>query len=165
VLDPNPDREVPGRKPIDNPRLARTFRSFLTHVKSNRLTTAELRLRLKAGFAGFFGFRHEMFLSLFERLWGRWEERLSAERSIDFEDMLNQAVDCIEQGRWASPYELVMVDEFQDASQARARLVGGLVKKPGSHLFAVGDDWQSINRFAGADLGVMTDFETRSARP
>jgi DNA helicase-4 len=24
---------------------------------------------------------------------------------------------------------------------------------------AVGDDWQSINRFAGADLSVMTDFE------
>jgi DNA helicase-4 len=24
---------------------------------------------------------------------------------------------------------------------------------------AVGDDWQSINRFAGADLSVMTGFE------
>lgn len=23
----------------------------------------------------------------------------------------------------------------------------------------VGDDWQSINRFAGADISVMTDFE------
>ena len=26
-------------------------------------------------------------------------------------------------------------------------------------LFAVGDDWQSINRFAGADLSVMTRFD------
>ncbi len=26
------------------------------------------------------------------------------------------------------------------------------------HLFAVGDDWQSINRFAGADVSVMTGF-------
>jgi DNA helicase-4 len=52
-----------------------------------------------------------------------------------------------------------MVDELQDASQARARLVAGLVEKPGRYLFAVGDDWQSINRFAGADLAVMTDFE------
>ena len=31
--------------------------------------------------------------------------------------------------------------------------------KPGRFLLAVGDDWQSINRFAGADLSVMTDFE------
>lgn len=159
VLDPNPDREVPGRKPIENPRLARTIRSFLTHTKSNRLNAEELRRRLDQGVAGQFRFRHEMFLSIFEKLWDCWEARLRTERCIDFEDMLNQAADCIEQGRWTSPYELVMVDEFQDASQARARLVAGLVKEPRRHLFAVGDDWQSINRFAGADLTVMTDFE------
>lgn len=159
-LDPDPDREVHGRKPIENPRLARTIRSFLTHAKSNRLNITELRRRLGEGVAGQFKFRHEMFLSIFEKLWERWEARLRTERCIDFEDMLNQAADCIEQGRWDSPYELVMVDEFQDASQARARLIAGLVKKPGRYLFAVGDDWQSINRFAGADLGVMTDFET-----
>ncbi|MGX9080434.1 hypothetical protein ACWTQY_31760, partial [Klebsiella pneumoniae] len=28
----------------------------------------------------------------------------------------------------------------------------------GRYLFAVGDDWQSINRFAGADVSVMTGF-------
>jgi len=160
-LNPDPDREVSGRRPIENPRLARTIRSFLTHAKSNRLTVDELRRRLVEGVAGQFKFRHEMFLSIFEKLWERWEARLRKERCIDFEDMLNQAADCIEQGRWDSPYELVMVDEFQDASQARARLVAGLVKKPGRYLFAVGDDWQSINRFAGADLGVMTDFEAK----
>ena len=161
VLDPNPDRDVQGRKPIENPRMARTMRSFLTHVKSNRLSIEDLRQRLESGVAGPFRFRHAMFLRIAERLWERWEQRLREARCIDFEDMLNQAADCIEQGRWESPYELVMVDEFQDASQARSRLVAGLVNKPGRHLFAVGDDWQSINRFAGADLGVMTGFESR----
>ena len=57
-----------------------------------------------------------------------------------------------------SPYDLVMVDEFQDASHARARLTRALVDPPGRHLLAVGDDWQSINRFAGADLSVLTHF-------
>ncbi len=161
VLDPNPDRDVQGRKPIENPRVARTMRSFLTHVKSNRLSIEDLRQRLESGVAGPFRFRHAMFLRIAEMLWERWEQRLREARCIDFEDMLNQAADCIEQGRWESPYELVMVDEFQDASQARARMVAGLVNKPGRHLFAVGDDWQSINRFAGADLGVMTGFESR----
>lgn len=160
-LDPDPDREVPGRQPIENPRLARTIRSFLTHAKSNRLTSAELRRRLDEGVAGQFKFRHEMFLAIFDKLWAAWEARLRDSKCIDFEDMLNLAADCIEQGRWESPYELVMVDEFQDASQARARLVAGLVGKPGRYLFAVGDDWQSINRFAGADLGVMTEFESK----
>jgi DNA helicase-4 len=161
ILDPDPERPAPGRKPIENPRLARTFRSFLTHAKSNRLSVAQLHQRLEAGAAGHFRYRHTMFLSLFEDIWKAWECKLGAHECIDFEDMLNLAGDCIEQGKWSSPYELVMVDEFQDASQARARLVAGLVKEPGRCLFAVGDDWQSINRFAGADLAVMTDFESK----
>lgn len=159
TLDPNPDRPAPGRQPIESPRLVRTIRAFLTHVKNNRLTIDQLRTRLDAGVAGTFRYRHQMFLDLFEKLCGRWEQRLRQERAIDFEDMLNLATDCLERGQWQSPYELVMVDEFQDASQARARLVAALVSKPGRYLFAVGDDWQSINRFAGADLGVMAEFE------
>jgi DNA helicase IV len=161
ILAPNPDRPAPGRKPIENPRLARTFRSFMTHAKSNRLSAAELRSRLHSGVAGQFRFRHMMFLNLFDAIAAEWEVRLRQASCVDFEDMLNLAADCIEQGKWNSPYELVMVDEFQDASQARARLVAGLVKGSNKHLFAVGDDWQSINRFAGADLAVMTDFEQR----
>lgn len=160
-LDPNPDRPAKGRKPIENPRLARTFRAFLTHAKSNHLSVTMLRQRLEAGVAGHFHFRHQMFLSLFEKVWAAWEERLKKENCIDFEDMLGQAAECLESDRWMSPYELVMVDEFQDVSQARARLVAGLLKAPGRCLFVVGDDWQSINRFAGSDLAVMTDFEDR----
>lgn len=160
ILDPNPERPAPGRKPIENPRLARTFRSFMTHAKSNRLSHEDLRARLNSGFAGEFRFRHMVFLDLFEKVATEWEVRLKQEKCIDFEDMLNLASDCVEKGQWTSPYQLVMVDEFQDASHARARLVAGLVNGADKHLFAVGDDWQSINRFAGADLGVMTGFES-----
>jgi DNA helicase-4 len=159
TLAPNPDRPAPGRQPIENPRLVRTIRSFLTHVKGNRLTIDQLKARLNEGVAGQFRFRHLMFLAIFEHLWASWEKRLKVENCIDFDDMLSMAADHLEQGDWESPYELVMVDEFQDASQARARLVAALVRRPHRYLFAVGDDWQSINRFAGADLSVMTEFE------
>ncbi|HWK71416.1 MAG TPA: UvrD-helicase domain-containing protein [Burkholderiaceae bacterium] len=158
-LDPNPDREVPGRKPIEYRRLLSTFRSFLTHVKSNRLSIEELRNRLATGMAGHFRYRHELFLRLFEAIWDAWETKLKADDCIDFEDMLGIAADCVEQGRWKSPYALVMVDEFQDTSRARERLVRALLAEPDRCLFAVGDDWQSINRFAGSDLEVMTDFD------
>lgn len=161
-LDPNSERPATGRKPIENPRLAKTFRTFLTHTKSNRLAMAHLRERL--GSAGQFKYRHALFLDLFEKIWVGWESKLQSEKCIDFDDMLNQASDCIEQGKWHSPYELVMVDEFQDVSQARAQLIAGLMKDSDRYLFAVGDDWQSINRFAGADLSVMTDFEARFGR-
>ncbi|WOB11331.1 UvrD-helicase domain-containing protein [Piscinibacter gummiphilus] len=160
TLDANPDRPIPGRQPVESPRLVGTIRSFLTHAKSNRLSIRELHQRLNAGTAGHFKYRHALFLSIFEKLWARWEERLRAHKAIDFEDMLNLASEFIEQGRWDSPYKLVMVDEFQDVSHARARILSALTSKPYTHLFAVGDDWQSINRFAGADLSVMTGFES-----
>ena len=157
-LDPNPDRAVPGRQPIENPRLAATFRTFLTHVKSSRLSMQDLRARLQQRVAGDFRFRHEMFLRLFEKIWGAWTAKLRESGCIDFEDKVKPATDCLEGGQWESPYELVMVDEFQDASRARARLASALVRGEDRYLFAVGDDWQGINRFAGADLAVMTEF-------
>jgi DNA helicase-4 len=95
---------------------------------------------------------------------GQWQKRLAADRSVDFEDMLVQAAGHLEAGTVDAGFDLIMVDEFQDASRARARLVRGLVQSPGRFLMAVGDDWQSINRFAGADLSVMTDFEALFGR-
>lgn len=160
ALDPNPDRPIPGRKVIEHLELVKTFRTFLTHAKSNQLTGTHLRDRLKMQPADAFTFRHEMFLDLFEVIRAEWENCLKTERVIDFEDMLNLAADHLEAGDWQSPFQLVMVDEFQDASRARSRLTRALVNQPGRYLFAVGDDWQSINRFAGSDIAAMTDFES-----
>jgi len=54
-----------------------------------------------------------------------------------------------------------MADEFQDTSGACAALVAEPVNGPGQHLFTGGGDWQSINRFAGAEMTVMTTFHDR----
>ncbi len=102
--------------------------------------------------------RTSIFLDLYWPIHDAWQARLADGGYVDFEDMLVQAADHLESGRYVSPYRLVMVDELQDASQARARLTRALVSQPGRDLLAVGDDWQSINRFAGADLSVVTGF-------
>lgn len=158
TLAPDPHRPTPGRKPVDQAQLVRTFRTFMNHAKSNQLSHAELRDRLQTQTHPALRFRHSLFLDLYATVQGAWEQVLAAHNYIDFEDMLTLAAEHLEAGRWDSPYELVMVDEMQDASHARARLARALVAEPGRYLFAVGDDWQSINRFAGADPSVMTDF-------
>ncbi|MEM5330375.1 UvrD-helicase domain-containing protein [Paraburkholderia sp. JHI2823] len=159
-LDPNPDREIPagGQKPMEPAELVTLVRTFISHAKSNCMTAAALRQRLDALPDDAFKYRHRMFLDIAEPIIKAWDAALAAEDGIDFEDMLNLAAEYLESGRYEAPYDLVMADEFQDASRARARLCRALVQKPGRYLFAVGDDWQSINRFAGADVSVMTGF-------
>lgn len=154
----DPERLLAGQPPSEYGRLLQTFRSFLTHAKTNRLSDDDLRERLEEQAHGEVRYRDEAFLRLFTPIRREWDGMLAADGYIDFDDMLNLSTDYLEAGDWHSPYELVMVDEFQDASNARARLAKALVDQPGRHLFAVGDDWQSINRFAGADISVMTGF-------
>ena len=53
-----------------------------------------------------------------------------------------------------------MVDEFQDISASRARLLKALMaQQANASLFCVGDDWQSIYRFTGSDVSLTKDFE------
>ena len=77
---------------------------------------------------------------------------------IDFHDMINRATDLVEEGRYRSPSGYILVDEFQDISPSRARLLKALLdSSPGSQLSAVGDDWQAIYRFGGSDIAVMRE--------
>jgi DNA helicase-4 len=162
TFDWNPDRSVNDGwvKPMKHEDLARLIRTFMTHVKSNSWTATDFERRLAADLPRLSGFRTRLFLDVYWQIHAEWERRLDADRSVDFEDMLVRAVGYLEAGTIGVGYDLIMVDEFQDASRIRARLVRSLVKTPGRFLMAVGDDWQSINRFAGADHSVMTDFET-----
>ncbi len=159
-LDPNPDRELPegGATPMPDSELIGLVRTFISHAKSNALHVEDMVERLRRLPDDHFKHRYRLFLELIIPILDGWEDALVAEGGIDFEDMLNQAAEHLELGRYVAPFDLVMADEFQDASRARARLCRALVQAPGKHLFAVGDDWQSINRFAGADVSVMTGF-------
>lgn len=56
-------------------------------------------------------------------------------------------------------YKYIMVDEYQDFSYLFFGIIQALRKNcPAAHLFAVGDDWQAINRFAGSDVQYFIDF-------
>lgn len=152
-LEEDPYREAAGEPPITDPAMITLMRSFMSHAKGNRLTPDELTQR--AGHE----LRARLFVRLYRAVVAEWDRQLRAAGQIDFEDMLNLATDYVDSGRWVNPYRVVMVDEMQDTSAARAALVRALLKTQGTCLYAVGDDWQSINRFAGSDLSVMTRFD------
>lgn len=149
----DPYREARVDPPISDNALLTLVGTFMKHAKGNRLTAGELTRRAGSSV------RSRLFLRLYAPIVAEWDRQLRAAGQVDFEDMLNLATDHVEAGRWTSPFRVVMVDEMQDTSAARAALVRALAKTPGTYLYAVGDDWQSVNRFAGADIGIMTRFD------
>jgi DNA helicase-4 len=91
----------------------------------------------------------------------RYETLLKANDEIDFEDMIAKAIGYIEKGSFISPWSYILVDEFQDISAPRARLVKALRDSgKNTSVFCVGDDWQAIYRFAGSDVSLTTGFES-----
>lgn len=158
TFDWNPNRPVnKWVRPMDDTAMARLVRTFMAHVKSNSLTHSDIEARLRTS-PNVAAVRTRLFLRIYWQIHDEWQRRLVADGSVDFEDMLVSAAEHLEAGHDPG-FDLVLVDEFQDASQARARLVRALVSRPNRYLFAVGDDWQAINRFAGSDLSVMTRFD------
>lgn len=155
------DRVAPGLPPALPADLARTFRVFQQHVKNNGLTPTQLRAALAEQSRSGHAPRLAMFLSIYEKVSAEWERKLRDGGFIDFEDMLIQAADLVEAKRYRSPFVVILADEFQDSSRARIRLLKALAinRETPAHLCVVGDDWQGINRFAGSDISVMTEFD------
>ena len=100
-------------------------------------------------------------VSLLSPILADYQSLLDAQGHIDFDDMIGKAITYVREGRFVSPWHYIMVDEFQDISDARARLIRYLKEGAAEcSLFGVGDDWQAIYRFAGSDLRFTTDFES-----
>ena len=157
----DPERKPLGLPPVPEQDLARSFRVFQQHVKNNSLKHENLMASLANQSKFGYAVRLRMYLAIYERIAAGWERRLREGKFIDFEDMLIQAAEHVESGAYKSPYSIILADEFQDSSRARIRLLKALAASPGgqTHLCVVGDDWQGINRFAGSDISVMTEFE------
>jgi len=135
-----------------------TLKTFLRLFKGKGATIDSLRNRVEEN--SFEAKRFSAFLAIFERVFKLYEEDLKRLQCIDFDDMINQARAAIQSRHYNTQFKYLLVDEFQDISLGRALFLKALKDNLGiSQLFAVGDDWQAINRFAGGDVTVMTSFE------
>ena len=77
---------------------------FLNHVKTNGLSSAQVRARAhKAGE----NWRTSRFLDVFDQVYCRYQQKLDNKNEIDFHDQINLAAGHIREGRWKSPYRYV----------------------------------------------------------
>lgn len=129
----------------------------IAHFKSNHLNTEQLRAKAQSSTDSG---RNQSFVRLFEKVFARYEAMLTNASQIDFDDMLRISAKRLIEQPVQGRLKAILIDEFQDMSNARAELVKAVLhQNPQATLFAVGDDWQSIYRFAGSDISVMTQFQ------
>lgn len=116
--------------------------------------------------------RARLFHELALRAYREYEAMLTEEQAMDFDDLLMQATQEVHvrgaaasihlgEGRMMPLGQLrwVLLDEYQDFSELYFQMLDAVLKaNPGIRLIAVGDDWQAINGFAGADLRFFNDF-------
>lgn len=92
-----------------------------------------------------------------------YESMLKQSSALDFDDLIGRTVALLQEQaeirrKWQSQFKYVMIDEYQDTNAAQYRLVKLLT---GEHrnIAVVGDDWQSIYSWRGADFRNILNFE------
>lgn len=135
------------------------LQTFLTLLKSTNQSVQQVRAQIAAGPRAQQA-RNERFLAVVAPVLARYEQLLTQRREIDFSDLINRATAYIQSGAYRQPFDYLVVDEFQDISRSRYQLLKAIQdQNPQCKLFCVGDDWQSIYRFAGSDLSLFKEFE------
>ncbi len=102
-----------------------------------------------------------LFLDIAETVYHYYQSQLKSKRSIDFEDMINNANTYLTDSSLQKldlPYKYIIVDEFQDIARQRFNLTKKLSETTQAKVLAVGDDWQSIFAFAGSEVNLFTQF-------
>jgi ATP-dependent DNA helicase Rep len=93
---------------------------------------------------------------LIARIMGRYEERLAAYQSVDFDDLIGLPLKLLQEheavrSKWQESLGHVLVDEYQDTNATQYEVLKLLVGARG-RFTAVGDDDQSIYGWRGATL-------------
>ena len=125
-------------------------------IKESKLDTYEIQKRLN----DLSNFNTDQFIKFLNYLSKKYDEELNKKDQIDFYDMIHEASNLIDEGKFQPPWRFILVDEYQDISNSRNNLLKSLINAtPNASLTVVGDDWQSIYRFTGAKLDLITKFE------
>ncbi len=92
-----------------------------------------------------------------------YQRSLREAGALDFDDLIGRTVDMLSdhielQRKWSTQFTHIMIDEYQDTNSAQYKLIKLLTNEK-QNLCVVGDDWQSIYSWRGADFKNILNFE------
>ena len=106
---------------------------------------------------------YDEFSRRYAEIYAAYDEQCQREGVVDFAELLLRTFELLSKNEilrehYRGRFRHILVDEFQDTNRLQYRWLK-LLTGPGSVIFAVGDDDQSIYAFRGANVGNMADFE------
>lgn len=96
-------------------------------------------------------------------IYPEYQNELRAASAMDFDDLIMQLVKLFQNehevlARYQNQFQYILVDEYQDTNGAQYQLVKLLAAKH-HNICVVGDDWQSIYSWRGANYQNILNFE------
>ena len=158
-------------KKIHLGKLNDMFGQFIAKAKSRRLSPDDLLAKIEQLPDG--AKKAKIFSNMANSVYRAYQRNLTKSKLIDFEDLLARATNKVIETKGnctistskrrpiaINQMEHLMIDEYQDFSSLFFNLVDAIRRcNPALNIFCVGDDWQAINAFAGADLKYFTKFD------
>ncbi len=97
------------------------------------------------------------------KIFAEYEKEKAAASALDFDDLLLKELELFEKHpeilkKWQQKFRHILIDEYQDTNQVQYNIVKLLVGEE-HNICVVGDDWQSIYSWRGADFTNILNFE------
>ncbi|MBP1525740.1 MAG: UvrD-helicase domain-containing protein [Spiroplasma ixodetis] len=102
-------------------------------------------------------FRIKLILNIFFAIWNEYNVILKQKNVISFAQIIKRGYENLK--KYHNPYQYLIIDEFQDVSPLRMKLINQLlVDQQVKKFYFVGDDWQSIYGFSGSRVELFTNL-------
>ena len=103
-------------------------------------------------------FINKIYFKIILEIYHIYNQELESSNLYDFNDMIKIATNNIINNQIKTNYKYIIIDEFQDTSLNRFKLINAIIKQNNAKIFVVGDDYQSIYRFTGCNLDIFLNF-------
>jgi len=97
------------------------------------------------------------------KVYALYQKKLQTQSALDFDDLIMFSVKIFQNfplvlEKYQNLFQYIMIDEYQDTNYAQYLLVKLLAQKH-RQICVVGDDWQGIYSWRGANIQNILDFE------
>lgn len=130
----------------------RTIISYISNAKNDLESPDDFRKRAQTPIQ-----------QMTAEVYTRYEQRLKENVALDFDDLLLDTVKLLKRSpetrtKLQQRFKFILIDEYQDTNRAQYQIVKLLLNDK-HNICAVGDDWQSIYSWRGADFTNILNFE------